>query len=200
MVQAFQVTARAISLWWREFVLFLFFNVMWLVLQIPIVTGPPATAAMYVVARRAADHELIDPLHGWLALRAMFAPAWKWGVVNLLIVIPTVANFYLYQNASGIGWTVLRLVWGMLAVLWFAMNLFYWPFWLAQSDQRVVNTFRNSAVLVLKAPLFALTLAVICALIIAGSFLIALPVAAMLMAWLALIGIVAVDEELKEKL
>jgi uncharacterized membrane protein YesL len=199
MIHALIVTARAFGLWWHDFVLFIFFNLSWLLLQLPIVTGPPATAAMYVIARRAADHELLDPRQGWHALRQMLVPAWKWGLVNLVIVVTVVGNFYFYQNNVGTVWTILRLVWGAIAVVWFALNLFYWPFWLAQreSDQKVLTTFRNSAVLLLKAPIFALTLVVLCALLIYTSLLLAIPLGAALMAWIALIGIVAVDEELQ---
>ncbi len=199
MIRAFNITARALGLWWREFVVFIFFNLVWLALQLPIVTAPPATAAMYVIARRAANNELLDPRDGWAALRQVFVPAWKWGLVNLAIVIPLFANFYAYQNAQGFIWTVIRLVWGGVGVVWFTLNLFYWPFWLAQSDQRLVTTFRNSAVMLLKAPLLGLTLAVICGVLIAGSILFAVPAAIGLMAWLSLIGVLAVDEELERQ-
>jgi uncharacterized membrane protein YesL len=188
---------RALALWWDELIVFTFFNVVWLALQIPIITGPPATAAMYAIARRVVDNELVDPLDGWRALRRMFVPAWKWGTVNLFFAILIVANFWGYRQAEGQIWMILRLLWSAIALVWFAMNLFYWPFWLAQSDRRMVNTLRNSLVLMLKVPGFALTLTVISALLIAVSVLITLPLAIGLMAWLALIGVLAVDEALK---
>jgi hypothetical protein len=52
-------------------------------------------------------------------------------------------------------------------------------------------------VLMLKVPGFALTLTVISALLIAVSVLTTLPLATALMAWLALIGVLAVDEALE---
>ncbi len=197
MINALAVISRAFGLWWRELFLFILLSLFWLALQLPIITGPPATAAMYVIARRVADDELIDPRHGLEAFREMFVPAWKWGLVNLAILIPLFANFIFYSQQVGTGWTVLRLVWGSLGSFWFAVNIFYWPFWLAQSDQRVVTTLRNSAILVLRAPFFAFTLAIVSGLLIIGSFAVAIPLAAALMAWLALIGIVAVDKELE---
>jgi uncharacterized membrane protein YesL len=188
---------RALALWWDELIVFTFFNVVWLALQIPIITGPPATAAMYAIARRVVDNELVDPLDGWRALRRMFVPAWKWGTVNLFFAILIVADLWGYHPAEGQVWMILRLLWSALALVWFAMNLFYWPFWLAQSDRRMVNTLRNSLVLMLKVPGFALTLTVISALLIAVSVLTTLPLATALMAWLALIGVLAVDEALE---
>ena len=176
--------------------LLIFFNLIWLALQIPIVTGPPATAAMYVIARQLADGELIEPRHGLNALRRMFAPAWVWGALNLLIVGAVAGNFWFYQSATGWLWIGLRLVWGVIALGWFAINLFYWPFWLVQEQHSLGLTFRNSFLFLAKQPGLALTLMLMSALLIVVSVLTTLPLATALMAWLALIGVLAVEEAL----
>jgi hypothetical protein len=196
MTRAFSILGQAFRLWWQEFMLLIFFNLIWLALQIPIVTGPPATAAMYVIARQLADGELIEPRHGLNALRRMFAPAWIWGFLNLLIVGAVVGNFWFYQSATGWLWIGLRLVWGVIALGWFAINLFYWPFWLAQEQHSLQLTFRNSFLFLAKRPGLALTLMLMSALLIVVSVLTTLPLAAALMAWLALIGVLAVEEAL----
>lgn len=176
--------------------LLIFFNLIWLALQIPIVTGPPATAAMYIIARQLADGELIEPRHGLNALRRMFAPAWIWGALNLLIVGAVVGNFWFYQSATGWLWIGLRLVWGVIALGWFSINLFYWPFWLVQEQHSLQLTFRNSFLFLAKQPGLALTIMLMSALLIVVSVLTTLPLAAALMAWLALIGVLAVEEAL----
>lgn len=196
MTRAFSIISQAFRLWWREFMLLIFFNLVWLALQIPIITGPPATAAIYAIARQLADGEFIEPRHGLNALRRMFAPALVWGALNLLIVGAVVGNFWLYQSATGWLWTGMRLVWGVIALGWFAINLFYWPFWLAQEQHSLQLTFRNSFLFLAKRPGLALTLMLISALLIVVSVLTTLPLAAALMAWLALIGVLAVKEAL----
>jgi hypothetical protein len=196
MTRAFSIIGQVFRLWWREFMLLIFFNLIWLALQIPIVTGPPATAAMYVIARQLADGELIEPRHGLNALRRMFAPAWVWGALNLLIVGAVAGNFWFYQSATGWLWIGLRLVWGVIALGWFAINLFYWPFWLVQEQHSLGLTFRNSFLFLAKRPGLALTLMLMSALLIVVSVLTTLPLATALMAWLALIGVLAVEEAL----
>ena len=196
MTRAFSIIGQAFRLWWQEFMLLIFFNLIWLALQIPIVTGPPATAAMYVIARQLADGELIEPRHGLNALRRMFAPAWVWGALNLLIIGAVVGNFWFYQSATGWPWISLRLVWGVIGLGWFAINLFYWPFWLAQEQHSLGLTFRNSFLFLAKQPGLALTLMLISALLIVVSVLTTLPLATALMIWLALIGVLAVEEAL----
>jgi hypothetical protein len=196
MTRAFSIVGHAFRLWWREFMLLIFFNLVWLALQIPIVSGPPATAAMYVIARQLADGEFIGPRHGLDALRRMLGPAWVWGVINVLIVGVLVGNFWFYQSATGWLWTAMRLLWGIIALGWFAVNLFYWPFWLAQERHSPQLTFRNSFLFLAKQPGLALTLVLISASLSIVSVLTTLPFAAALMAWLALIGVLAVEEAL----
>ena len=193
MTDALRVVGRAMRLWWDELPLLTVLNLVWLALQIPIVTGPPATAAMYVVAQRLADGEMVGAREAWRALRQMLGPAWVWGAANVVIVAVVCFNFAEFGAAPGLGWAALRLAWGVIATLWFAVNLFYWPFWLAQTDRRLTITLRNALVLYLKAPAFGLTLLVGCAVLIVVGVGITLPLAVALMAWLALIGVVAVD-------
>lgn len=196
MTRTFSIIGRAFRLWWSEFLLLIFFNLLWLALQLPIVTGPPSTAAMYVIARRLVNDEFIEPRHGLDALRRMFAPAWVWGVINLVIVGVLVGNFWLYQSAIGWLWTGMRLLWGIIALGWFAVNLFYWPFWLAQEQHSPQLTFRNCFLFLAKQPGLALTLVLVSAILSVASVLTTLPFAAALMAWLALIGVLAVEEAL----
>jgi hypothetical protein len=197
MVKAFMVIGRAVVLWWREFVILIFFNIVWLILQVPIVTGPPATAAMYVIAIRVVDEDIIDLRTGWDALMNMFIPAIKWGAINFLVVITLLVNFWIYQDFTGTGWVILRLAWGTIGLGWFSINLFYWPFWLFQDDSSMGITMKNSFLILAKRPLFSLTIAFISALLIVGSVLTTLPMTAVLMSWLALIGVLAVNDELK---
>jgi uncharacterized membrane protein YesL len=196
MFEALRVVGRAFGLWWRELLLLTVFNLAWLALQIPIVTGPAATAAMYVLARRIADGELIGLRDAWLSLRQMFWPALGWGVLNLVMAAVVSFNFAVYGAAPGLAWAALRLAWGTIATLWFAVNLFYWPFWLAETDRRLGITLRNGLLLYLKAPGFGLVLLLVCGALIAASVLTTLPLAMALMSWLALIGVLAVDTAL----
>jgi hypothetical protein len=196
MVKAIRLTGLAITAWWREFMMLTLFNIAWLFLQVPLVTGPPATAAMFVIAQRVADGEILDPVDGWHALRRVFIPALKWGILNLLVILTVVGNFWAYRAEIGLPWTVLRLLWGMIAVAWFTINLFYWPFWMHQDDHSIWTTLRNSLVFIARQPILAITLALISAVLIVGGVLTTLPLTAVLMAWLALIGVFAIGEEL----
>jgi hypothetical protein len=195
-VGALTIVGRAFRLWWSDFMLLILFNIVWFAFQIPIVTGPPATAAMYVIARRLVDGEVTDPRHGWEALRRVALPGLRWGAINLVIVLVVVTNFWAYRDATGTVWIVIRLVWGSVGLGWIVVNLFFWPFWLVQEDHTLRTTLRNSSLFVMKRPGFALTVAFSCLLLIVSGVLVTLPLVTALMGWIALIGVLAVDQEI----
>ncbi len=193
--RASAVVGQAFRVWWGDFMLLLLFNIAWLALQFPVFTGPVATAAMYVIARRIVDGELTEPRHGREALRNMLWPGLQWGALNLAVVLVVVGNFWAYREAVGPMWVLFRLTWATAGLGWLVVNLFYWPFWLVAQDRTVRNTLRNSAIFVMRRPGFALGVALISAVLIVVSILVVLPMAAAAMAWIALIGVLAVDEE-----
>ena len=135
---------RACRLWWQHWIGILILNILWFLLQLPIVSGPPATAAFFAMVKRIVDDDVWDARDMWDAWREMFWPAWRWAVPNLLVGVVVVGNFYLYQERTGGMWVTLRLLWGMIALLWLAVNLFYWPFWMHQEDRSLRTTIANA--------------------------------------------------------
>ena len=198
MIKALKITKRAFIHWYDEFLVFMLFNIVWFVLQLGIVTGPAATAAMYAVARNKVRGEYLSLNTGWNALRQFFKPALKWGVVYAVIVGAILVNFITFQEADGIAWGILRILWALVGIVWVAMNLFYWPFWMSQSDKRMTTTLRNTALFLLKRPGYSLFLVALCAILTILSILTTLPFIVLLISLLALIGALAVEEEIKD--
>jgi uncharacterized membrane protein YesL len=196
MFKGLLIFGRALGMWWREFMVLILFNLAWLALQLPLITGPAATAAMFAVARRVIDNEIVEPVDGWIAFKRLFIPGLKWGGVNLLIAVALIGNFQLYGAAEGPLWSLLRIAWGIIALIWYTLNLFYWPFWLQQEDQGMRSTLRNCAVMAVKRPVMCLTLAVATISLFGFSIIFAAPLAVGAMAVAALIATLAVDDEL----
>lgn len=198
MIKALKITKRAFIHWYDEFLVFMIFNIVWFVLQLGIVTGPAATAAMYAVARNKVRGEYLSLNTGWNALRQLFKPALKWGVVYAVIVGVILVNFKFYQGADGIIWGIIRILWALVGMVWAAMNLFYWPFWMSQSDKRMTTTLKNTALFLLKRPGYSLSLVALCAILTILSILTTLPFIVLLISLLALIGALAVEDEIKD--
>lgn len=199
MPSLLQIIARALRVWWQEVVILLALNAAWFALQIPIITGPPMTATVYAMARRTLDGEFWNLGDAWRAFRQLFWPAWRWALLNLLIWTTGVWNLYAYWRAPGTFWFGMRLLWIAALSVWLAINLLYWPFWLAQEDRSILNTVRNCARFLLLHPGLALALTALSTLLAAVSLITTLPFTLALICWLALIAVIAVQGSLQSQ-
>ena len=198
-LSAFQILGRTVALWWQKPLEWILLNVLWLFCQVLIITGPPATALLAATAKKAAEGEEWDLRAVVGQFGQVFGPAWGWALLNGLVTGLIVANFMLYQPASGVAWGILRTCWAAIGLGFFALNLFYWPFWLYQDDHSLWTTYRNSMLFLARDPLRGLLLTVLCLLLCVAGALLTLPFAAFLASWLALAGVLAVQSELTPK-
>lgn len=190
-----RIITDTISLWWYHFVTILWLSVLWLVLQFLVVTGPPATAAFYAMMQDSYDRQYWDIRDYFSAFKEMFWPAWRWAIVNIIIVGLGYFNLSYYVEGNTI-WVILRAVWAATLGLWFAVNLFFWPFWLAQEDRSLRNTWSNAGRFLMLHPLTAVVLAIISALLLAISTITLLPYLLGVAGLIALAGIIAVQTSL----
>jgi hypothetical protein len=188
----FELFGIAFRLWWRELLPLTLLNIIWFAFQMLIITAPIATAVVYVITRRVVDDESIGLRDAVPAIRRVTAPALLWGVLNLIIAIVIIGNFWIYRDEAGAAWAFVRVVWGGVGLGWFIVNLFYWPFWLAAERPRLWTTMRNAAVFVVRRP----TVGLLSVAIIVVSALLTLPFVAAAMSFTALFGLVAVDSDL----
>ncbi len=189
---------RAIKLWWREFPFLILLNFIWLVCQVTVILAAPATAALVYVARRVVDEELIGFDDFWHALRENFTSALKWGVANLFVYGVLGFNLFYYRGEAGLAVLSLRYAWTIMALIWFAINLHYWPLHFEQEDQRFRTTLSNAAKMALLNPNETIIYTVAALLLIvfsvgSGAFL-----GFALGAWLSLWGVLVVRGHLAE--
>lgn len=193
-----RLLGRATQVWWQDWISILILSSVWLLLQLPLVTGPPATAMLYAMMGESRDGLYWGPAEAWAAFRRLFWPAWRWALVNLLVTGVVAVNLLTYTAQAGSLWLLLRLLWIGGLSLWLLVNLFYWPFYLVQEDQRLRNTFANSARFLLLHPLAALLLGIVCLVVLAVSLLTVLPVVLGTVGWVALVAVVAVQQSLAQ--
>jgi hypothetical protein len=196
MIKPFHILGHATRLLWREWIGLMFLNILWVIFQIPIITGPPATAVLYAMAERVYDDELWDIRETWQLLRDLFWPAWRWALPNMIIALVLLFNITTYWSSTGLGWIILRLLWVILLSFWIMLNLFYWPFWLAQEDKSLRTTYGNCARFLILNLWPALIITIVCVVIVIGSILTTLPMLVLTGAWLALVGVTTVQRAL----
>ena len=197
MLLPLQLLARALALWWREFAFLILVNVIWLICQATVVLGPPATAALAGVAQRVLDGELVDLGDFWRGLLREFGPAWKWGLAQLVVYGVLGFNLWFYREQSTGTVLALRYAWTLMASVWFAVNLYFWPLHHEQTDRRFRTTITNAGKMALLNPNATLVYAVAALLFIAVSLLSGALLGIALGVWLSLWGKLVVREHLR---
>ena len=192
MLHLLRLFARAVRLWWRELLFLLVLNFVWLLAQATVIFAAPATAALVAVAARVADEELVDFGDFWHALRANFGRAWVWGLAQLIVYGVLGFNLWYYRGSESMVALALRYAWTLLALVWFAINLYFWPLNTEQADRRFTTTLANAAKMALLNPGFTVLYALLALALIAVSTLSGLLLGAVLAMWLALWGTLAV--------
>jgi len=198
MIKPFHAVGHASRLWWRDWIGMVFLNLLWVLLLIPTVTAPPATAALYAMSRRVYEEEVWELQQTWQDMRELFWPSWLWALPNLVLLFVLAGNFFIYEAVEGPLWVVLRIVWALLLIVWVVLNLYFWPFWLAQEDKSLRTTYANCGRFLLLNPWPVLIITFICILSLVVSVLLVIPFLVGAVSWLSLVSVTAVQRSLAQ--
>jgi hypothetical protein len=148
---------------WQEFGTILVVHLLFVLGNILILPGPPATLALFYYGNKIAHGEIATERDFLYAIRIYWFPAWRWGFVNLLIIGLLTGDYYLVET-----WTdnpnIISLVQGLYIALlagWFLLQLFTLPFLFEQEQPSISHAFRNAAVFTGKNLILVLTLALL---------------------------------------
>ena len=140
---------------WDEFWIVWLSNLFWLALLIPVITFPLAFAGLYTCAHGLAHGESVEWRSFFTGTKKSFGACLRWSGVNLLVFF--VLTFYIWffsfrgDNVTNTGRTIGN-VFLVLALVWLALNMYTFPFMLAQTKPSYFNALQNSAVLFIKWP------------------------------------------------
>ncbi len=190
------ILAAAARRTWDEWLSAVVLSALWLLAQVLIIPGPPATAALFAMTRATYDGQYWSAADAWAAFREHFWAAWRWGLPNLLVLALGLYNLSVFWNVPGGVWAGLRWLWAAALLAWLALNLFYWPFYFAADDRSLRNTYANCARFWLLHPATAAVLALVALVIGIVAVSTLLPVVLGAAFWLALVAETAVRRSL----
>ena len=182
---------------WTIFIVHLLF-LLGLILVIP---GPPVTLALFFYGNRIAHGERANERDFLEAVRRYWKPAWRWGLLNLLVIGLLTADYYLIGKLA-VGSNVLSWVQGLYAALlggWLLLQFFTLPFLFEQAQPSVRQALRNAAVFIGRNVVFVLVLALLLALSLTAGMLAFMLTLVFGAAFLAFAGNHAVLEHLAER-
>ncbi len=133
---------------WDDLWTNLVINLLWFCFQLLVITGPPATMGLFNYSNRIAHGEVTDFSDFWGAMRRYFIPAWRWALLNY-VVLALLAGDYALTGQLSHG-NITRILQGFyLALLaaWLLVQLYALPFLLEQDTPGVLQALRNGAVM-----------------------------------------------------
>ncbi len=133
---------------WNDLLTTVLVNLLWTLLTVLIIPGPPATLALFYVGHRLAHGEPTDPGDFLRALRRYFGLGWRWGLLNGAVLFLLIGDVILTNHLSQSD--PARLAQGFyLAVLgvWLLLQLYTLPFLFEQETPSLKLALRNGAVM-----------------------------------------------------
>ncbi len=168
MTSALRAVRAGLKDTWQDFFSTALCNLLWLLANLLVVPGPPATLALVYYANRLAHGEAADLGDFWRAFLRYWGPAWRWGIVNLVVIAFFACDAILTGQYGNTLWSqYLQGLYVALLAGWLVLQFFALPFLFEQETTSVRQALRNGAVLVGRNPGFALALTGFLALLLA---------------------------------
>ncbi len=159
------VLRRALADTWNAIATVLLVNLFWLLSQLLIIPGPPATLAIFYYANRLAHQEAADFADFWRAFRSYWGPAWRWGLLTYLVI----AILFFDERLTGRTGAASPAIQGFyLALLsaWLLLQLFTLPLLFEQDRPSLRQALRNAAVMLGRNIVFSVLLGVLLSLLL----------------------------------
>lgn len=145
----FSVYRRSLAEIWGDLWTMLVVNSLWIVANLLIIPGPPATIALHSYVNRIVHGQESDHDDFWKAFKRSWGVGWRWGIVNLIVMLLLALNYYLVSNATNANlgsW--LQGLYIAVALGWFMLQFFALPFLFEQEEMKVGQAMRNSALMI----------------------------------------------------
>jgi uncharacterized membrane protein YesL len=137
-------------------------NLLWLALCLPVITAPAATAGLFHLARKIADHEAVAIRDFFEGFREHFFPALRAGALMLAVAVILWVNVDFYSHLGGraaIPGMLLAAVMIWIAAFVILIHAHLFPL-IVEGEGRTGAALRKSALLTLDNPGFTIGITV----------------------------------------
>ena len=149
--------------------LYVWANMLWFVLSLPIVTAPAAWAGLIHFSYAAQTQPQVSLEDFWAGFKANFWRGLLIGVLTLAIVYVNVVNMANFRVQNALVTGTLRALWLGVIGLWLTVQVYMWPLLEAMAQPAMGGALRNALVMIVQNPLYTLGLWVVVLLVVAIS-------------------------------
>ena len=157
MLAGLRVLGRGLnSVRWNGYA-YIWANLAFLALSLPIITLPAAFSALFRIGHDTfTEPSEADLTLFWETFRANLRRATLWGLANLAFAVVNFSNLMAYQDRHDLSIQVLRIVWVATTYLWCGVLLYTWPIFYEMETPSIWLATRNAVVMTLLNPIFTL--------------------------------------------
>ncbi|GAP06519.1 protein of unknown function, DUF624 [Anaerolinea thermolimosa] len=151
-------------------------GILWLIAQVTIILGPPATFGVYYVVNlmiRTGENRGIKGM--FEGAKKYFWQSLGWGALNLLVLVIAVVNFTFYSQVNSPFAFAAQVFVMVLTGLWLMTQFYTVPFFMAQQEERILLALRNGFFMAVGTLFFTVGLMILEILIIALCVFLILP-------------------------
>lgn len=193
MINPFSILIHATRQAWQNYYHTLLISALWLAAQLLVITGPPATAVLFAMARHTEDGAFWNSGNLAHAFRELFISAWIWALPNAIILAALVVfPLSTWWAHTGILWFGLRALWFAAIIAWLGLNMYYWPSWLAAVEPSLRSGYAGSAQFWRRSPVHAFYVFLVSLLVAIICLPLMLPFVLGVIFWIALAAEIAV--------
>ena len=160
MIAGFKVVWRAVKRLNHQSHLYVWGNVLWLLLSLPIVTSTAAWMALVRLGYTIPRQPGVTMDEFWQTFRQLWLKGIPLALFNVVFVFVNVSNLLAYWNDPSLLAVMLRVSWVIVMLLWFALQLYAYPLYFALDNPAFIPAFRNAAVMLLQNPGFTLVIVI----------------------------------------
>jgi uncharacterized membrane protein YesL len=161
--------------------IYIWANLLWVLLSLPIVTAPAAWAGLIKMSHIAYTERHADLADFWDGFKENLRRGLVMTALNIVVVGINISNLAAYQNQSGLLFLALRWLWIVALLVWFTLQLYMWPLLYQMKQPNLRGAMRNAVIMMLFNPGFTIGLWIGIAVIIVFSTV-------LVGAWLLLTG------------
>lgn len=169
MGAAFRLVLRAFRHLNHRGYIYVWANILWFLLTLPIITAPAAWAGLVNLSRQAYLNHSVSLDDFWAGFRMNFRRGVVMAVLNILIIVINLFNLGTYRNLSDPVTLMLSGAWWFILVLWLAVQFYMWPLLYELKEPSLLGAMRNAVVMILLNPFFTLVVLVVVVLLVAIS-------------------------------
>jgi uncharacterized membrane protein YesL len=192
--------STAAGLFWRHLGMLVVANILWLLLSLPIVTWPAATAGLFHLVRRVVQEELeASPRDAklsdfWDGFRRYWLRSSVLSAIDLagIGLIAVALVFYGGSPQEPLRWLVGPI--GLVGLAWITAQLYVYPLLLQRPESRPWQVMREALLMALGYPLSSLSLLLTVLILLIAAVALAGPVLFVFFSAIAMLQTVALRQ------